>query len=169
MKGLQTYFFLMFMGAVILGGCKSRKMSIKNPAVIVQNGTVVESSDEATVTQTDRGITMTFNSDVLFPTNSSYLSAEAMDVLTKFVDLVQDHPDANIQVDGHTDATGEEAYNLWLSQKRAESVKKYLAEHGLSADRIFTQGYGLSKPVATNKTPEGRQQNRRVEITILNR
>lgn len=169
MKTLQTRFFLIILGALILGGCKSRKMAIKNPAVIVQNGSVVTPAEEATVTQTERGITMTFNSDVLFPTNSSYLSEQAKEVLNDFVELVKDYPSSNIQVDGHTDATGEEAYNQWLSEKRAESVKKHLTELGISEDRIFTAGYGLSKPVASNKTPEGRQQNRRVEITILNK
>lgn len=169
MKTLQTRLSLFILAALMLGACKSRKMTIKNPAVIVQNGSVVESSDDASVTKTDRGLMMTFNSDVLFPTNSSYLSDRAKTVLEEFVDLVKDYPQSNIQVDGHTDATGEDSYNLWLSEKRAESVKKFLVDHGISGTRIFTEGYGLTKPVATNKTPEGRQQNRRVEITILDR
>lgn len=164
---------LIVFGAVVAfstGACKSRKMDIKNGAIVTNNGAQVSSpSSESTVTTTDRGLMMTFNSDVLFPTNSSYLSEKAKSVLGDFVSLAKEHPNANIQVDGHTDATGEEAYNQWLSEKRAVSVKNYLVSLGLAESRIFTEGYGLSKPVATNKTPEGRQQNRRVEITVLNK
>src|SRR5699024_10964572 len=104
-KTLQTRLSLFILAALMLGACKSRKMTIKNPSVIVQNGSVVESSDDASVTKTDRGLMMTFNSDVLFPTNSSYLSDRAKTVLEEFVDLVKDYPQSNIQVDGHTDAT----------------------------------------------------------------
>ncbi|WP_231561154.1 OmpA family protein [Sphingobacterium sp. T2] len=70
-------------------------------------------------------------------------------------------------MDGHTDSTGEEKYNIWLSEKRAASVKKYLEDGGVSASRITTKGYGPNKPIADNKTPEGRQKNRRVEVVIL--
>jgi outer membrane protein OmpA-like peptidoglycan-associated protein len=72
-----------------------------------------------------------------------------------------------IRVDGHTDATGTAEYNVWLSEKRAVSVKTYLSEAGIAASRISTQGLGQTKPVADNKTPEGRERNRRVEVVIL--
>ena len=107
------------------------------------------------------------DSDLLFPTNSSYLTDKAKSALDAFVRLAKQHPDAQVQVDGHTDATGEADYNQWLSEKRAASVKVYIQSAGISASRIETSGYGQTSPVAENKTKEGRQKNRRVEITIL--
>lgn len=153
--------------SLVLFSCSSKQMQIKDGAVVAYNGTTVEGSRSDNLTQTDRGLMMTFESDVLFPTNSSYLTEQAKQDLLRFVETVADYPNANIQVDGHTDATGTAEYNKWLSDKRATSVKDFLANSGISASRISTAGYGLEKPVATNKTKEGRQQNRRVEITIL--
>jgi len=142
-------------------------MDIKNPAVISYTGQT-GNARPGNVTETDRGLMMTFASDVLFPINSSYLTDQAKTALLEFVEVAKDHPNANIQVDGHTDATGTAEYNKWLSDKRATSVKVFLTSAGISGSRISTQGYGLEKPVAPNNTPEGRQKNRRVEITILN-
>lgn len=155
------------MASFMLFSCASKKMQIKDGAVVAYNGKTVDSSQPDNVTKTDRGLMMTFESDVLFPTNSSYLTEQAKQDLLQFVDMVGNYPNANIQVDGHTDATGTAEYNKWLSDKRANSVKEFLSNSGVSASRISTEGYGLEKPIATNKTKEGRQQNRRVEITIL--
>lgn len=153
--------------SLALFSCSSKQMQIKDGAVVTYNGKTVESSQSDNLTQTDRGLMMTFESDVLFPTNSSYLTDQAKQDLLRFVETVADYPGADIQVDGHTDATGTADYNKWLSDKRATSVKEFLVNSGVSASRISTAGYGLEKPIATNKTKEGRQQNRRVEITIL--
>lgn len=153
--------------SLVLFSCSSKQMQIKDGAVVIYNGKTVEGSQSDNLTQTDRGLMMTFESDVLFPTNSSYLTEQAKQDLLQFVETVANYPNANIQVDGHTDATGTAEYNKWLSDKRANSVKEFLANSGISASRISTAGYGLEKPIATNKTKEGRQQNRRVEITIL--
>ncbi|PPL04629.1 Outer membrane protein OmpA [Parapedobacter indicus] len=116
---------------------------------------------------TDRGIMVTFDSDVLFPLNSSYLTDQAKEELDKLLALLDDYRGASLIVDGHTDATGTEEYNQWLSEKRAESVKKYAVDKGLAENRITTHGYGQTKPIAPNNTQEGRQQNRRVEVTIV--
>ncbi len=75
-------------------------------------------------------------------------------------------PDRHILIDGHTDSTGRAAYNLKLSELRAESVKAVLVANGVSPDRIETHGYGSTKPVADNATASGRGQNRRVEIVV---
>ena len=158
-----------FATSTLLFSCKSKKMQVKDGAVISYNGQFTErNSSSSNVTKTDRGLMMTFQSDVLFPINSSYLSEQAKTALLEFVEVVKDHPTAQIQVDGHTDATGEAEYNKWLSDKRATSVKVFLVSAGISESRIATHGFGLEKPVDTNKTKEGRQKNRRVEITILN-
>ncbi|WP_257667771.1 OmpA family protein [Parapedobacter tibetensis] len=121
--------------------------------------------EEASIT--DRGIMVTFDADVLFPLNSSYLTDQAKKEIDKLVTLLDDYPGASLIVDGHTDATGTETYNQWLSEKRAESVKQYAVEKGLSERRVTTNGYGQTKPVAANNTKEGRQKNRRVEVTIV--
>ena len=88
--------------------------------------------------------------------------------LAKLSKILKENNSKKIRVDGHTDATGTEEYNVWLSDKRAASVKKFLEDNGISASRISIKGHGPSKPVADNKTPEGRQKNRRVEVVILN-
>ena len=116
---------------------------------------------------TDRGILVTFDSDVLFPLNSSYLTDQAKKEIDKLVNLLDEYPNASLIVDGHTDATGTEEYNQWLSEKRAESVMKYAIEKGLNKSSITINGYGQTKPVAPNNTKEGRQKNRRVEVTIV--
>jgi len=69
-----------------------------------------------------------------------------------------------VSVEGHTDSRASDAYNMRLSQRRAESVKAYLVKNGVAASRLTTIGYGESKPVASNKTAEGMQENRRVEL-----
>jgi outer membrane protein OmpA-like peptidoglycan-associated protein len=163
------YIAIAFIASSVLFSCKSKKMNIKDGAQVVNsNGDSVESNYSNNVTKTNRGLMMTFDSDLLFPINSSYLTEKAKVALQEFVTLAKEKPQAFIQVDGHTDATGTADYNQWLSEKRAASVKTYLQSLGVSGSRIETKGYGQVQPVASNQTKEGRQQNRRVEITILN-
>lgn len=82
--------------------------------------------------------------------------------------FLKEYPKTNVVLEGHTDSDGTDAYNLDLSKRRAESIKKYLVDKfGISASRISTKGFGESQPVATNKTKEGRQQNRRVVANIM--
>ena len=81
--------------------------------------------------------------------------------------VMKDYPDLNVVIEGHTDSVGTAAYNKKLSQRRAESVKKYMVEKGgIDANRLKAQGFGEEKPIASNKTKEGRQQNRRVEAAV---
>ncbi len=163
------YLAIVFLASVFLFSCKSQKLNLKDGAHVVNmNGNSAASSYSNNVTRTDQGLMMTFDSDLLFPINSSYLTEKAKVALQEFVNLAKEHPQALIQVDGHTDATGTADYNQWLSEKRAVSVKSHLETLGVSASRIETRGLGQVKPVASNQTKEGRQQNRRVEITILN-
>lgn len=82
--------------------------------------------------------------------------------------MLKDHPDLRLSIEGHTDATGNEQHNQELSERRAASVKAFLvSEYGIDGSRLQTKGFGQSKPVADNNTPEGRQQNRRVELVKL--
>jgi outer membrane protein OmpA-like peptidoglycan-associated protein len=105
---------------------------------------------------------------VNFDVNQSALLPSDKTVLDKAVAFVKKYPDAKIELDGYTDNTGTEAYNRWLSEKRAQTVKQYLIEQaGVDSSRISAVGRGESNPVGDNKTAEGRFENRRVEILIL--
>ena len=103
---------------------------------------------------------------VRFDTNKSTLTAAAKANLDKLIPVFNQYPDTNIQIYGYTDSTGAAEYNLNLSNQRAASVKAYLAGKGLNAARFTTTGLGIADPIATNDTPEGRSQNRRVEFAI---
>ncbi|MBI4833033.1 MAG: OmpA family protein [Candidatus Lindowbacteria bacterium] len=111
-------------------------------------------------------LVVTLRDKVLFDVNEYTLKPGAEDNLSKVADILIKYPDSNIVVEGHTDSTGEETYNQWLSEKRAQSVANFLISRGVASIRITTMGYGETRPVATNDTPEGRQQNRRVELHI---
>lgn len=160
--------------AITLGvtSCKQRAIMVNPGAVVTKDGTddglknVKSEFDDAS--RTDEGIKFTLSSDLLFPTNSSYLTEKAKVELSKLSKLLNQDKTKKIRVDGHTDSTGEANYNQWLSDKRAASVKKFLEDAGVSAARITTKGLGQTKPISDNKTPEGRQKNRRVEVVILN-
>jgi OOP family OmpA-OmpF porin len=103
-----------------------------------------------------------------FDVGSAEITADQMPLLDKVVQIVQMDPRSRIVVEGHTDASGEEANNLSLSDKRAYSVMMYLrTATGISADRIKAIGYGAEKPIASNDTPEGRAKNRRNDIIIM--
>lgn len=103
---------------------------------------------------------------VRFDTNKSTLTTGAKANLDKLVPVFNQYPDTNIQIYGYTDSTGSADYNLKLSDQRAASVRSYLAGKGINNSRFTTTGLGIADPIATNDTPEGRTQNRRVEFAI---
>ena len=105
-------------------------------------------------------------SDVLFRTGSFELLSGARERLAKVSGIVLAHPGLHLEVEGHTDSVGSDDYNQQLSEKRAEAVRSYLVQQGIPDSAIVARGLGKSSPVATNDTPEGRQQNRRVEMVI---
>lgn len=103
-----------------------------------------------------------------FEFDSARLRSGEIQKLEEVVSFAEKYSDAKLEADGHTCSIGTEAYNLKLSERRAESVKAYLVKKGVAADRITTKGYGESRPMADNKTREGRELNRRVEVcTVL--
>lgn len=105
---------------------------------------------------------------VNFELNSAELTGDSSNLLNDAVATLNKHPDLDVEVAGYTDSSGDDSYNLGLSQRRAESVMSYLVEHGLAADRVTARGYGESNPVASNATSIGRAENRRVTLRILN-
>jgi outer membrane protein OmpA-like peptidoglycan-associated protein len=105
-------------------------------------------------------------SDVLFDTGSYTLKPGAREKLAKISGIVLAHPGLMLQIEGHTDSVGGDEFNQQLSERRADSVRDFLAEQGVAASSITARGFGKTQPVASNDTPEGRQRNRRVELVV---
>jgi OmpA-OmpF porin, OOP family len=105
--------------------------------------------------------------NVNFETGSAVLTGQATKVLDSIASALKGQPNIHVEISGHTDSTGTPAFNLTLSQQRAESVRQYLIGKGVDAGRMATQGFGETKPLVSNNTEAGRAQNRRVEFKIL--
>jgi len=117
--------------------------------------------------QTNRGLVLTVG-DVLFATGRAEVAAGGMRSIDKLAEWLKKNPTRNLLIEGHTDNTGSEDLNMKLSQQRAEAVRDQLVSRGVGADRITTKGYGPKYPVVANDSASGRQQNRRVEVVVLN-
>jgi len=106
---------------------------------------------------------------ILFALNSATIQPESTPTLGEIGDMLKEHPELRVRIEGHTDATGDDASNLSLSERRAAAVRAYLVESfGIDAARLESVGLGEAQPVGDNATPEGRQNNRRVELVKLN-
>jgi outer membrane protein OmpA-like peptidoglycan-associated protein len=116
-------------------------------------------------TDTPRGLVVNM-ADVLFETGKYALSQDAQLKLAKLSGIIQAHPGLNLAIEGHTDTTGTQDFNMKLSQQRADAVRQFLISQGLSADTISSKGLGQDNPVADNSTAAGRKLNRRVEIIV---
>ncbi|BBO73356.1 OmpA family lipoprotein [Desulfosarcina widdelii] len=123
-------------------------------------------SDAAAVKREGDLLAITLKGDVSFDLDSDIVRPGLYTELDRIAQIMIKYPQTSILVEGHTDSTGSESYNQQLSERRANSVKNLLVQRGVQAYRINILGYGESRPVATNATPEGRQMNRRVEIRI---
>ncbi len=104
---------------------------------------------------------------ILFNSGKSSFQKQTFPVLQSIVAILKEYPTSKFHIEGHTDSDGKDAMNLKLSQDRAAAVKKYLVENGVAADRLTSEGYGESKPIASNKTAKGKAQNRRVEVKLV--
>ena len=120
----------------------------------------------ASVKQETRGTIITLSGSVLFASGKSALLPGAMASLDNVVTALQSTPGREVTVEGHTDSQGSRGLNMDLSQARAESVRSYLVNHGIAPDQVKARGLGPDRPVADNKTAEGRANNRRVEIIV---
>ena len=105
-------------------------------------------------------------SDVLFDTGSSTLKAGAREKLAKISGILLAHPGLTLQIEGHTDSVGSDAFNQQLSERRSDSVRDFLAEQGVAPSSMSARGFGKTQPVASNDNAEGRQRNRRVELVV---
>lgn len=106
-------------------------------------------------------------SGITFATNQSTIQPQFEGTLNQVASTLNEYPKTMIDVLGYTDSDGSEAYNQTLSERRAQSVAGYLSGHGVSSVRMATRGYGEMRPIASNETPDGKAQNRRVEIKIV--
>ena len=117
--------------------------------------------------RTDRGLVVTLSDEVLFDVDEAELKPGGMQRLSRVAEFLRRNPDRNVLIEGHTDSTAPDDYNLALSQRRANAVEDFLIAQGVDPTRISAVGYGERQPIATNDTVAGRQANRRVEIVVL--
>jgi outer membrane protein OmpA-like peptidoglycan-associated protein len=104
---------------------------------------------------------------VLFDTEKTTIKAASLPMLDEVAQLLKSHPEVkHVNIEGHTDSMGDPAFNMQLSEGRAKAVRAYLVEKGVAADRLSAKGFGATRPVADNKTAQGRAANRRVDFMI---
>ena len=120
-----------------------------------------------TVKQTERGATITSDERILFDTGKAVITPNGDVFIERVAKMLKDKTQANVTIEGHTDNVGSAALNQQLSDARARAVMNALASKGVPRSRIAVKGFGMTRPQADNATPEGRQANRRVEITVL--
>ena len=127
---------------------------------------IAKTVPDAKVERVGEGIVVEFNSSILFGFDKSGLSNDAKLNLDKLVTVLDNYADTNIEIQGHTDSKGSEAYNQDLSLQRTRKVSYYLTDKGINSDRLTVKGFGETLPKYENDTENGRSQNRRVEFLI---
>lgn len=125
-----------------------------------------EELEGVTIQRVEEGIAVSFDSGLLFGFDSSTLRPEAKENLDKLATIINRDDDTVLMIVGHTDSTGDENYNLRLSERRAQSAAEYMISQGLAESRIDIEGRGEYEPIADNSTEAGQQENRRVEVAI---
>ncbi len=127
---------------------------------------IAKTVPDAKVERVGEGIVVEFSSNVLFAFDQSNLSTDAKTNLDKLVVVLNGYPDTNIEIQGHTDSKGSDAYNQTLSEQRAGTVSSYLSGKGIAYNRLTIKGFGETVPKYSNDTADGQTQNRRVEFLI---
>ena len=179
------YVGVLLMGVASLGGCATKKFvrnSVAPVASQVQThethlGTLDKQTQEAMARAEAAGklaegkfvYSLVLSDDTAkFPVNRHELSKEAKDALDAFAErLKTENKNVYLEIQGHTDSTGPENYNLKLGEERAEAVRRYLNKAGVALNRMSTISYGAAEPVESNKTKDGRSKNRRVVVIVL--
>ena len=154
-------------GAVIGGALGGVAGGLIGKKMDKQAAEIENTVEGAEVIKAGEGIIVKFDSGILFGFDKSDLMANAKANIRQLVQSMNDNPDTDILVVGHTDNVGKASYNQGLSERRAASVKSYAVSQGLSANRIKTKGLGAQEPISSNETENGRAENRRVEIVIV--
>jgi len=121
------------------------------------------------VVQQGNQIYLIMPGNITFGTNEATIQAGFKPVLNSVAKVINEYSKTMVQVNGYTDSTGSNATNMALSERRANAVSNYLRLQGVNANRIITEGFGPANPIASNATAAGREQNRRVEIVLINR
>lgn len=119
------------------------------------------------VTRQGDNLILNMPGNVTFATDRADINADFYGVLNSVAMVLKEFNKTVIHVTGHTDSTGSDAHNQDLSERRANAVGRYLEAQGIVSQRVVMQGYGETRPIATNDTPQGREQNRRVELTLV--
>lgn len=154
-------------GAIVGGAIGGAAGGLIGKKMDKQAAEIENTVDGAEVITAGEGIIVKFDSGILFDFDKSDLKPQAKENIRKLVQSMNDNPDTDILVVGHTDNVGRAAYNQGLSERRAASVKSYATAQGLNASRIKTEGMGADEPISSNETDAGRAENRRVEIVIV--
>jgi len=132
-----------------------------------QLGTVLAELAALQARETEQGLVLTVG-DVFFEFDKAELKPSAMQDLARVATFVRENPDRNVVIEGYTDSLGSDTYNSELSQRRALAVRSFLIGQAIDPSRLIAQGFGESYPVASNDSEAGRQQNRRVEMLVMN-
>lgn len=132
-----------------------------------QAAEIKENVPGAEVTRAGEGLIVKFPDGILFDFNKTDVKAAGKNNVDKLATSMENNPDTDILIVGHTDNVGSESYNIDLSKRRAQSVKSLLVADGVNGSRLKTDGRGKGEPIADNGSAEGRAQNRRVEIVIV--
>jgi outer membrane protein OmpA-like peptidoglycan-associated protein len=143
----------------VVGGAIGAYMDRQQERLAHIPGTTVERVGEDT-------LLVHFNSDVLFDTGSATLDSDGRSTLAEVADVINEYRKTAVVVQGHTDSVGSEESNQYLSERRAGSVENYLINRGVDPDRVASVGFGEGAPVASNASPYGRRQNRRVDVLL---
>jgi outer membrane protein OmpA-like peptidoglycan-associated protein len=154
------------MGAIIGAAVGGTAGAVIGHQMDKQAEEIAKTVPDAKVLRVGEGINVEFSSAVLFGFDQSDLSNDAKASLDKLVKVLEVYPDTDIEVQGHTDSRGSEAYNQALSERRAIAVSGYLISKNVAVDRLTVVGYGENLPKYLNNTDDGRAQNRRVEFMI---
>jgi outer membrane protein OmpA-like peptidoglycan-associated protein len=155
------------LGAIIGGAVGGTAGALIGHKMDKQAAEIKQTVPGATVTRAGEGIIVNFSSGILFDTDKADVKPAAQTNLQKLAASLQNNPETDILIVGHTDNTGTNAHNMDLSIRRAEAVKSIITADNINGSRLTVQGKGETEPIGDNNTVDGRAQNRRVEIVIV--